>query len=531
MYVNFEDMDFVPNEEPKVTERLLITVATMAEKIIITILEGVVEDTVLKDLVIKDLLTGLFNDLLADLKTSFFNNWIFQAETSENPDTPPIDTTIPETAMLAEIAANGGYSSAEAPKHLVTLFDMQAAEGEEDNKYWSYVRQAIDSLINVKKNEDGTLPGKIHSVFAQCVPFAQQLHNCLPPLVPTVGGPLHPCSHCIYVPICVPADPADVTYEDIKLNGIINGISEPKDSGRVKIADVNIMVMNGSDIFTRNQLTIESVYLGGLNTFKRANLLEAVSSHTIENVLILDKISVEFDMRVKMWPAAVTDSRIAQSSNELVEESFRVSGLQLENITVDMKLLTAVDKYIAANLMVGALYNDPMNCAPTMFRGVNMSFLEVTAQTILPPFLDVNADEGAFIDEGTTVIVNSIVDFAFETFGGMVTWLLPSMSQTTLKDFLSDLLADKMNGNGCTVPVSEGKIDFQTEPLIKTGLELIEDNLTGDYKKINSLVRDQVRTAFAASREHYQARAAQTRSFVPRCAPRLFAAPPSCTHN
>ncbi|GMI21886.1 hypothetical protein TeGR_g8129, partial [Tetraparma gracilis] len=426
MYITFDDMEFSGFDRGGT---LTAKVATLVEPLVIQILEGVVEDTVLRDLVIKDLLTGLFNDLMADLNPSF-DKWINAANSAN-----PVDPLAPTPPMLAKIAAMGGYSAMEQPKHLVELFDLMPDEGEEENWVWGYVRQAVDGLINVEKDEFGNLP-----------------------------------------------DPEDITYDDIKINGIINSISTPKDSGLVKIQDMNFVLMNGTDDFTRNDLTLESLYIGGLNTFKRANVLQEIDKYTIENVLVLDKLSVEFDMRLKMWPTDITDSTIAQSTNELVEESFHISSLSMRNVTVDLKLLTALDKYLGKGIPVGSLYDDPMNCAPTAMHAVNMSYLNVTAKEFEEPVLD------ELIDPGTSIILNSLAQFVFESYGGMMIWLMPQVAQTSLRNMLSGILNDKMQGQ-CTDPEPQGFIDFTKEKLVETGLNLLNDNLLNDINKVNDLVR------------------------------------------
>jgi hypothetical protein len=426
--INYDDAVAEDGDPSKLTSAV-VTVANLAKPIVTGILEGVVEDTVMKDLVMKDLLVGLFNDLLTDLNP-MFDKWARHVGMA-------FDPLIAEPSMLDRIAAMGGFSNTEQPKHKVDLFNFR-----DGNKYWGWVRSAVDGLINVEKLPDGTLP-----------------------------------------PI------EDVTYDDIKLNGIMNGISEPKDSGLVKIANIDISVMNGTDLFTRHDLVLQSIYLGGLNTFRRANVLQDISDHTIENVLVLDKLSVEFDMRVRLWAADITDpSTIAQSSNDMVEEVFHISSLALENVVVDMKMLTAVDKYLAAGLGVGSIYDDPMGCVPTAFHEVNMTYLNITAEKFLPPVLS------ELIDYGTSTIINGVADFAFEAYGEMVLWLLPSMAQTTLRQKLSSLIEEKMQGV-CKDPEPQGFIDFTKEKLIQSGRDLLGENLLSEddptaTETVNKLIRD-----------------------------------------
>jgi len=259
-----------------------------------------------------------------------------------------------------------------------------------DNQWMGYVKQAVDGLINFEPDENGNPP----------------------------NDPLTPA--------------------DIKLNDIINGIAK-NDEGLVEIRDLNLKLMNGTDKFTKHYLEMTKLYIGGLNTFTLAEVLNPIEKYTISNILKLEKLSVEFDMRLIMWPSK-SDETVARSNNDVVEEEFHISSMRLSDVTLDASILLAIDEYLAAGMKVGALYDNPVTCAPKTMHDLNISYFSLSAGAVDEPQVS------QLIDPGTTVIVNAVSEFAFDSYGGLVLWLLPTMAQTTLKSKLQEILTEKLQG-------------------------------------------------------------------------------------
>ena len=418
--VVFDEINF----EGGKTAALAKTIQEITNGVITGVLETVVEGVVLRDLVIKDLLIELLGDLLKDLNADFFDPWLAKADAVYS-------RFAPQPQMISKLASMGGYNKVDAPKHKVQLFNMT----DPDNVWMGYVKQAVDGLINFEPDENGNPPN----------------------------------------------DP--LTTADIKLNEIINGVAK-NDEGLVEISDLNLVLMNGTDKFTKHYLELTKMYIGGLNTFTLAEVLNPIEKYTISNILKLEKLSVEFDMRLIMWPSE-SDETVARSNNDVVEESFHISSLRLDDVTIDASILLAIDEYLAAGMKAGALYDNPMKCAPKLLHALNISFFSIDAGGLQEPQVS------ELIDAGTTVIINAVSEFAFDSYGDLVRWLLPTMAQTTIKTKLQGILTEKLSGS-CPDPVPSDPpqfIDYQTEKLVQTALDLLNDNLLNNMDSVNDLIR------------------------------------------
>ena len=422
--VVFDDLEF--------SGGITATVANWLQEPVTAILQQVVAVVVLRDLVIKDLLIDLFKDLLTDLNSKFFDSWVSGTEAQKT--YPPL---LRQSQMLDELRENDGYNRPELPRHKVDLFNLT----DPDNVYMGYVQQAVDSFINYELDEDGNPPNY----------------------------------------------PNPPRKEHIKLNKILERVAANATSGLVNIKDLDMTVMNGTDKFTRHHLQLKRIGIGGLNTFTLANVLNPVEKFTLENVLKLERLSVEFDMKLEMWPADVTDETVAKSTNDLVTEEFHIAGLRLSDVTIDLKMLTAIDEYLGAGLKAGAIYDNPVGCLPQAFHELNITYFNITAGSLSRPY----TRPRDIIDEGTTVILNALAEWVFESYGDMLLWLMPEISQTQIKNLLQGILDDYSTGGNCVDPSYNPVeyIDYQKEELVQSGLNLLYVNLLDDMTKVNDLIK------------------------------------------
>ncbi|GMH52223.1 hypothetical protein TL16_g01185 [Triparma laevis f. inornata] len=430
--VVFDDLEF--------SGGITATVATWIEPVLKGVLEGVVETVVLRDLVINDLLLKLLNELMNDDLNKMFTPWI--AATEQGRTYNPLSE---QPRMQAKLEEMDGYNNFEQPKHKVPLFNFT----DPDNVYMSYVTSAVDGLINYEKDDNGE---------------------------PVNGYP--------------------ITKDDIKLNGIMESVASNATSGLVYLQDMDVTLMNGTDKFTKHHLQMTGISIGGLNTFTLANVLNPIDDYTIENVVKLERLSVEFDMKLMLWPSTLGET-VAASTNDLVTEDFHIGAMMLHDVTIDLKMLAAIDEYLAAGLKGGAIFDNPIGCLPQAFHALNITYFNISAGSITEPYVK----DGDIIDGGTSIILNALAEFVFDSYGDMITWLLPEMAQTTVRNMLQGIL-DKYILEADSVcqdpPVKDPPeyVDFQTETLVQTGLNLLQDYLLkpdetkeDPYEAINELIR------------------------------------------
>ena len=114
--------------------------------------------------------------------------------------------------------------------------------------------------------------------------------------------------------------------------------------------------------------------------------------------------------------------------------------------------------------------------------------MNLTAEEIIQPEMGT----GDFIDVGTTYLINSVVDFVWETYHDLAMWLMPMASQTTVKNMTNSGLASIISKRSCPVPKPENHekdyVDFQREKMVVQVLKLLHDQLAKNTTVVNDLI-------------------------------------------
>lgn len=418
------------------------TVARALDKVtqdkITDILGDLVATTVLENIVMKRAVSKLISKVTDDINQSLFNPWL-QSKSEENAYNP----MRAQAPMLDLLANLGGFNREEKPRHKAQLFNYTDPE----NVWMNRGKQFIESVINYKPDKHGNPP-----------------HD-----------PLRP--------------------SDIRLNRLINSIAD-NDEGRIDFQDVNIKIMEGSDQLTKHYLEFTHMYLGHLNTFTLADIINPIGDFTLSNVLKLQKLSIEFDCTLHMWPSE-HDEKWAKSHNSLVEEKFRLSLLNLENVEIDVKALAALDTYLATALRAGSIWSDPIGCLPLGFHELNITSMIISAGSISAPNVAHGENGEDFLDSGTTYMLNQASKFIHSSYSELLLWLFPTISQTTIRDTiqggtLKKRLGEARQGKGrCNDPGPQEPlhIDFQTEELVVSALDWINNTFTSNVTRLNEEIR------------------------------------------
>jgi hypothetical protein len=216
----------------------------MLEEVIHDLLEGLVEDTVLTDLVMKDLLVELFDELMLGINKDRFDPWINATKADIK-----YDPLAPEGPMLHRLEyVTNWKNQPEPPQHTVNLWNLT----DPGNWIVGLVRTAVDDLLNVQPNTDG-----------------------------------------------------EFKYSDLGVNKIINGITN--DTGTLELADLNLVLMEGTNEFSTHKLTMDKIEISGLNTFTYFDVLRPISPYSVNQLLKLDNFSIEFDFTLVIDAAEDTD--------------------------------------------------------------------------------------------------------------------------------------------------------------------------------------------------------------------------------
>tara|TARA_B110000971_G_scaffold208308_1_gene233335 strand:- start:460 stop:777 length:318 start_codon:yes stop_codon:yes gene_type:complete len=75
-------------------------------------------------------------------------------------------------------------------------------------------------------------------------------------------------------------------------------------------------------------------------------MLDFIGDLTINNELQLDRLSVELNFTLYMWPSTLEEAK-AVSANAEVRQSFTINALELRKVTLGLDFMAGIDTYLA----------------------------------------------------------------------------------------------------------------------------------------------------------------------------------------
>ena len=220
-------------------------------------------------------------------------------------------------------------------------------------------------------------------------------------------------------------------------------------------------IFDGHDMLTETSLSIEEISLQGLDSFTELDLLNAIGKYTLRNVLRLDHLTVQVNMKAVMAASSLSDAVIVGEAEPIVEH-FSIE-MTLRDIEIDLSVFLGVNTATLRSLQLGPLLHssDVATCLLSAVGELEATELLVSVGDVEPPTL------AGFLDSGVDYIISSAAESLFKMYEAVALRALPNFFDSFVKDRLNDYVGDTLRlfSSGCELSddmkALDGLVDFR----------------------------------------------------------------------
>jgi len=214
--------------------------------------------------------------------------------------------------------------------------------------------------------------------------------------------------------------------------------------------DDGVIIFRGHDMLTETTLSILSIKIGGLDTFRELDVLRVFGNHTLRNTMRLDRLSVVVEMVAEMRASSMSDAIIVSSTPEdspPIAERF-VIDFNATDIEVDISMFVGINAERWGKLELGPMLHTK-NILPCLLGAVDVmkvAGLSMTVGDIAPPRLS------GFLDGGIDRLVSAGAVALFDMYEGSMLRAMPNFFQTYVRDVMDDYLERTLSSKADECP-------------------------------------------------------------------------------
>lgn len=229
------------------------------------------------------------------------------------------------------------------------------------------------------------------------------------------------------------------------------------------------VIFQGHDMLTETALSISTIKIEGLDTFRELNVLDDIGNYTLQNTFMLDQLSVVIEMVAEMKTSSKSDAIFVTNTldnvaggggggGEPIVERFTIN-FNVSDIEVDLSLFLGVHKDRWGKLVLGPLLHmkNIFPCLVSIVDVAQVSGLTMTVGNITPPLLS------GFLDNGIDRLVSNGAIALFDMYEGSMIRAMPNFFQTYVRDTVNEFLVKQLMSAECPEPAStlDGIVDFR----------------------------------------------------------------------
>ena len=253
------------------------------------------------------------------------------------------------------------------------------------------------------------------------------------------------------------------TFFDLIVNDNTTTTSNNNNTGGV--------IFQGHDMLTETTLSISTITIEGLDTFRELNVLDDIGNYTLQNTFMLDQLSVVIEMVAEMKTSSKSDAifvtntldNVAGGGGEPIVERFTIN-FNVSDIEVDLSMFLGIHKDRWGKLVLGQLLHmkNIFPCLVSIVDVAQVSGLTMTVGNITPPLLS------GFLDNGIDRLVSNGAMALFDMYEGSMIRAMPNFFQSyvrdTVNEFLNEFLVKQLTSAECPEPAAstlDGIVDFR----------------------------------------------------------------------
>ena len=210
------------------------------------------------------------------------------------------------------------------------------------------------------------------------------------------------------------------------------------------------VIFRGHDMLTETTLSILSIKIDGLDTFRELDVLRVFGNRTLRNTMRLDRLSVVVEMVAEMRASSMSDAIIASSAPEdspPIVERFAID-FNATDIEVDLSMFVGINAERWGKLELGPMLHTK-NILPCLLSAVDVmkvAGLSMTVGDIAPPRL------AGFLDGGIDRLVSAGAVALFDMYEGSMLRAMPNFFQTYVRDVMDDYLERTLSSKADECP-------------------------------------------------------------------------------
>eukprot|EP00578_Thalassiosira_sp_NH16_P025700 CAMPEP_0181083610 /NCGR_PEP_ID=MMETSP1071-20121207/4250_1 /TAXON_ID=35127 /ORGANISM="Thalassiosira sp., Strain NH16" /LENGTH=1518 /DNA_ID=CAMNT_0023165281 /DNA_START=348 /DNA_END=4905 /DNA_ORIENTATION=- len=208
----------------------------------------------------------------------------------------------------------------------------------------------------------------------------------------------------------------------------------------------NGVVFEGHDMLTETTLSLQSIKIQGIDSFKEMDLMKAIGKHTLQNKLKLDHLSIVAEMEAEMKASSKSNSVVVMNGNNVspITENFTVE-FSVTNIDIDASVFLGINVETLGNLELGSLLHskDIIPCLLSAIDEAKFSGLSVTVQDMVPPKLS------GFIDYGIDHLISTAAAALFDMYENVLIKAMPNFLEMYVRDMMNDFAENALDADRC----------------------------------------------------------------------------------
>ena len=243
------------------------------------------------------------------------------------------------------------------------------------------------------------------------------------------------------------------TGMDLGINKLLRSTILDED-GALVASDTSIVIFDGHDMLTETTMTLTELKIFGLDSFSQFDPLLSPGNYTLSNHFFWKHIDIELRILLEIKPSSLDDSLIDIPSDPEVIENI-VVRVGVNDVDVDLFFLLAVKEDDLGDIELGQMFDtgDILPCITNAIQTVELTGLSAAVSNIDPPSLE------GFISNGIDSVVTNSAKAAFEMYESSIIKALPNAFETTLRDFVNNLLSETTRNDNNDCPSYDSQVD------------------------------------------------------------------------
>lgn len=198
-------------------------------------------------------------------------------------------------------------------------------------------------------------------------------------------------------------------------------------------------IYDGDDQLTDTKITIDAVYIYGLDTLLEFVPISGIGEYTLASAFEWQSLDFEIVLNLQI-EAADSDGSIIDGGIGIVTEQITIKA-GLKDVEIDFAAMVAVSIGDLTSIEFGALTNIEtlLSCLSDSIYDVEISNLSVMVSEFTPATLD------GFISTGIDEVVSSLSLAFFDMYEGSLIGIMPYIFQVLIRGTANDILDDLIN--------------------------------------------------------------------------------------